>query len=409
MNLTTKKNWKTVKLGELADVKGGKRLPLGSALVSIKTEHPYIRVTDIQDGKVKKEQLQFVPNEVFKSISRYIVDANDVIISIVGSVGFVAFIDEDLHKASLTENCVRITEYKNNVEPKFIFYYLISRLGQHDIQSKTVGSTQPKLPIYNIRNIEIPLPSLDEQKEIAGVLGCLDDKIELLRKENKTLEEIAQTLFKRWFVNFNFPSATGKMIDSELGKIPEGWRVGKLGEVGDIVCGKTPSKSEQKYFDGEVPFIKIPDMHNQMYIFATEDSLTEAGAGSQKNKYIPEDSLCVSCIATVGLVSITTQDSQTNQQINSIVPSSKNILEYLYFVLNSKREDLQMIGGGGSATLNVNTGVFSSIEIVLPKNEVLDMFHEASASIFQKIKTNSKEIQTLSKLRDELLNKIFSN
>ncbi|OHA79666.1 MAG: hypothetical protein A2675_03220 [Candidatus Yonathbacteria bacterium RIFCSPHIGHO2_01_FULL_51_10] len=387
MNLTTAKNWRTVKLGDIMNIFTGKK--------------------DVNQTTADGKFVFFSCSpETFRSVD-YICDDAALIIAGNGSyTGTVRFFEGKFDLYQRTYGCTIKDEVKDEYDIKYIFYQFKKGF-ERDYMGGSRGSSIPYIVRGDIENYEMRFPeSLDEQREIAGVLGCLDDKIELLRKENKTLESIAQTLFKEWFVDFRFPNATGQMVDSELGEIPEGWRVGKLGEVGEIVCGKTPSKLAPEYFGGDVPFIKIPDMHNQMFIFTTEDSLTGVGANSQNNKYIPEGSLCVSCIATVGLVSITTQDSQTNQQINSIVPSSKNTLEYLYFVLNSKREDLQMIGGG-SATLNVNTGVFSRLEIILPGERILGLFHEATSPIFQKIKTNSKEIQTLSKLRDDLLNKIF--
>jgi type I restriction enzyme S subunit len=235
----------------------------------------------------------------------------------------------------------------------------------------------------------------------------LDNKIELLREQNKTLEATAQAIFKEWFLNFNFSATTGKMIDSELGQIPEGWRVGKIKDFGEIICGKTPSKEKQDFFGGKIPFIKIPDMHGQVFINKTEDWLTEDGANTQKNKYIPANSICVSCIATVGLVSITSEKSQTNQQINSIIPKTDIYLEYLFLSLKNIKEDLLAIGTGGSTTLNINTTTFSNIEMLFPENYILENFHKATLPIFQKLNTNNSQIQTLSVLRDTLLPKLM--
>lgn len=198
------------------------------------------------------------------------------------------------------------------------------------------------------------------------------------------------------------------MIDSELGEIPEGWRMGKIKDFGKIVCGKTPSKDNKEYFGGKVPFIKIPDMHGQVFINRTEDWLTEDGANSQRNKYIPANSICVSCIATVGLVSITSEKSQTNQQINSIIPKKKIYLEYLFLALRNIKDDLLAIGASGSATLNINTTTFSNINLLLPGDCSLGIFHQSISPMFQKLNYNNLQIQTLSTLRDTLLPKLMS-
>jgi len=206
------------------------------------------------------------------------------------------------------------------------------------------------------------------------------------------LEQTAQAIFKEWFGKSEKLKAKSE----------------KLFKLGKIICGKTPSKSNLKYFGGEIPFIKIPDMHNQMFILKTEDSLTEVGADSQKNKFIPRNSICVSCIATVGLVSITTKDSQTNQQINTIIPKSESYLEFLYLALKTIKNDLMLIGSGGSTTLNINTSIFSNIEILVPEEEVIDKFHKLANPMFNKILQINKENQKLSALRDLLLPKLMS-
>ena len=207
---------------------------------------------------------------------------------------------------------------------------------------------------------------------------------------------------------FQFPGYENvKMVESEMGEIPEGWSVGKVKDLGSVICGKTPSKTNSEYFGGSIPFIKIPDMHGHMFLFDTEDSLSEKGVSTQKNKLVPEGSICVSCIATVGLVSITTQDSQTNQQINSVVPKNKHTAEYLYFVLKNLKADLQAIGSGGSTTLNVNTSVFSNIELVIPKEENIEGFHKMIASMFKGINCLLKENISLKSQRDQLLAKLI--
>lgn len=161
---TRPSDWIETTLGEVCEIKGGKRLPKGESLVLYKTSHPYIRITDLENNQIKKNQLQFVTDKVFQSISRYIVNTGDVIVSIVGSIGFVAFIDKDLDNASLTENCVKFVNLKN-LDSKFLYYFLISKNGQEEISKNTVGAVQKKLPIYGVQNIEILLPLSQNKKQ----------------------------------------------------------------------------------------------------------------------------------------------------------------------------------------------------------------------------------------------------
>ncbi len=181
---------------------------------------------------------------------------------------------------------------KDKVYPKFLFYQLI----RIDFTILNVGSAVPSLTAPVLNEIDIVLPPLPEQKAIAKVLSSLDDKIDLLHRQNKTLEQMAETLFRQWFVE-----------EAEI------WEERPLSFFCDIVCGKTPSKKNKEFYNGEIPFIKIPDMHGKTFIFSTDDSLTEEGKNSQIKKTLPIKSICISCIATV-------KESHTNQQINSIVP-----------------------------------------------------------------------------------------
>ena len=295
------------------------------------------------------------------------------------------------------------------VDPKFMLYAYLGPEFQQTIRSRTIhGSTVDRIPLIELPNFPISIPPIQTQRCIAGILSALDEKIELNRQTNATLEAMAQAIFKEWFVDFNFPGASGEMVESALGMIPKGWRVGKLGDFGKIVCGKTPSKANAKFFGGEIQFIKIPDMHNSVFITKTEDSLTDEGAESQGNKFLPAYSVIVSCIATIGLVALTSQRSQTNQQINAIVPHNPNAPFYLYFLTTSLKAILKDLGSGGSATLNVNTTSFANIACIIPPESVLKSFDHLVWPVFEGILVNEKQSTTLAAIRDAILPKLMS-
>lgn len=222
-------------IDEIADVKSGKRLPKGHSLQTEPTKFPYIRLVDVAEGRVQKSNLQYLASETQKYISKYIVNSNDVCLAIVGNtIGLVFYIDEEFDGINLTENAARITNYSPEINSRYLYYYLTSRRGNNEIISRTVGSAQGKLPIYSIREMEIPLPKISHQNEIAKTLSNLDKKITLLRQQNQTLEELAQTLFNRWFVDFEFPCLPsdyrpqGQVNLSEMAKVCTYQRVGGL-------------------------------------------------------------------------------------------------------------------------------------------------------------------------------------
>ncbi|RGW67999.1 restriction endonuclease subunit S [Segatella copri] len=301
--------------------------------------------------------------------------------------------------------CIRAN---NNVDAEFLYYLLSQDLFFAYVMSGANGSKMPRGDKQQIMNWEIEIPSeKEDQRRIASILSSLNRKIELNNKINADLEEMAQAIFKNWFVDFE-PFKDGKFVDSELGMIPEGWKVGSLRDMGTIVCGKTPSKANSNYYGGNIPFIKIPDMHGNVFVEISEDRLTEQGSLSQIKKLIPPYSLMVSCIATVGLVSINTKPSHTNQQINTIIPYSKSALFYLYQHIKNNEEHLKNMGRGGTTTLNVNTKSFSNIRLLIPSEIALLQFHEIVEGIFKKIELNMQESRTLSLLRDTLLPRLMS-
>lgn len=301
--------------------------------------------------------------------------------------------------------CIRAN---NNVDAEFLYYLLSQDLFFAYVMSGANGSKMPRGDKQQIMNWEIEIPSeKEDQRCIASILSSLDRKIELNNKINADLEEMAQAIFKNWFVDFE-PFKDGKFVDSELGMIPEGWKVGCLGDMGNIVCGKTPSKANSNYYGGDIPFIKIPDMHGNVFVENSEDRLTEEGSLSQIKKLIPPYSLMVSCIATVGLVSINTKPSHTNQQINTVIPHNKSALFYLYQHIKNNEEFLKNMGRGGTTTLNVNTKSFSNIRLLIPSEIALDQFHGIVEGLFKKIELNMHESRTLSLLRDTLLPRLMS-
>lgn len=187
-----------VKLGEIATIKGGKRMPKGTNLQIKKNEHPYLRITDFDNGRFNMNSLKYVPQDVFQKISSYTISKNDIFLSIVGTIGLVALVNKELDGASLTENAVKIVP-KSKVDNQYLAYYLQSFRGKSQIDALSVGSTQKKLPIKNIKKLEIELPKYSEQCSISHKLAILDKKIELNNEINANLLELAKTLFSEEF------------------------------------------------------------------------------------------------------------------------------------------------------------------------------------------------------------------
>ena len=398
--------WKEVRLGDVCNIITG--FPFPGKKYS-KEGIRVVRGDNVTIGNLRWDTEKDKRwNEPFDKTEYYSLQANDIVIGMDGSrVGKnKARIKEEDLPLLLAQRvaCVRHNEL---AEQDYLYYNIFSKKFIDYVNSIHTGSAIPHISQKQIEDYKILLPNLETQRRIASILSSLDRKIELNNKINADLEEMAQAIFKNWFVDFE-PFKDGKFVDSELGMIPEGWKVGCLGDMGTIVCGKTPSKANSNYYGGDIPFIKIPDMHGNVFVESSEDRLTEHGSLSQIKKLIPPYSLMVSCIATVGLVSINTKPSHTNQQINTIIPHNKSALFYLYQYIKNNEELLKNMGRGGTTTLNVNTKSFSNIRLFIPSDIALLQFHQIVEGLFKKIELNMQESRTLSLLRDTLLPRLMS-
>ena len=363
---------------------------------------PWLSVKDFcGDKKYVYNTEKSITVEGLNNSSTKLLHKDNIIISARGTVGELAMIPYDM---AFNQSCFGLIPKGNN-DPHFVYYLLKDKV--RSLKSQTQGSVFDTITKATFDRIECADYSEEDQHRIASILSSLDRKIVLNNKINADLEEMAQAIFKNWFVDFE-PFKDGKFVDSELGMIPEGWKVGSLGDMGTIVCGKTPSKANSNYYGGDIPFIKIPDMHGKVFVESSEDRLTEQGSLSQIKKLIPPYSLMVSCIATVGLVSINTKPSHTNQQINTIIPHNKSALFYLYQYIKNNEELLKNMGRGGTTTLNVNTKSFSNIRLFIPSDIALLQFHQIVEGLFKKIELNMQESRTLSLLRDTLLPRLMS-
>lgn len=394
--------WKEVRLGEVCSRVCSGGTPKSTNLSYYGGEIPWLNTKEIDFNRIYSTEKTITESGLSNSSAKWIVP-NTVTVAMYGATAGKSCIV----KVPMTTNqaCCNLTINEEVADYEFVYYML--KNDYTTLASLANGGAQQNLNAQIIKDYVLQMPSLADQHRIAAILSSLDWKIELNNKINADLEEMAQAIFKNWFVDFE-PFKDGKFVDSELGMIPEGWKVGCLGDMGNIVCGKTPSKSNSNYYGGDIPFIKIPDMHGNVFVENSEDRLTEEGSLSQIKKLIPPYSLMVSCIATVGLVSINTKPSHTNQQINTVIPHNKSALFYLYQHMKNNEEFLKNMGRGGTTTLNVNTRSFSNIRLLIPSEIALEQFHRVVEGLFKKIELNLHESRALSLLRDTLLPRLMS-
>ena len=374
----------------------------------------FIKSESITNSKyLKNDCYEYIDDETNEQLKRSQLKNNDLLFSIAGAyLGKIAIVQEEDLPAN-TNQAVGIVRLDNDkVNNNFLYYYFSQKHITAYINKLSSQSSQPNLNLALLGSLEYKSINLSEQQKIANILSTLDAKIELNNKINTELEAMAKTLYDYWFVQFDFPNAKGKPYKSSGGKmvyseelkreIPEGWGMKILEDIeSNIITGKTPPKANKNYFDGEIPFITIGDIRGNTFIIDTDETLTKLGADYQKTKYLKEGAICVSCIASPGLVGIVTELSQTNQQINSVECEKEENRYYLYFALIDLFKASK--AKTGNTFPNMNKGDFSAIEFLYPEKRVLNEFHTIVHPIFKKILNNQKQTQTLKAQRDFLL------
>ena len=382
------------KLSEIMDIIGG-GTPKTSKPEYWNGDIPWLSVKDFNnDYLYVYETEKTITQAGLDNSSTKLLKRNDSIISARGTVGEMAMIP---YPMAFNQSCYGLRAKEGLVDEEYL-YYLI----KHNVvvlKKNTHGSVFDTITRDTFDDIEVELPSLVEQKIVASILRDLDDKIEVNNKINKNLEQQAQAIYRSWFVNY-------EPFD---GTKPDDWSDGTIDALGtEIICGKTPSTKKSEYYGGNTPFITIPDMHGCVYIVSTERYLSDAGVASQPKKTLPPNTVCVSCIGTAGLVTLVSEESQSNQQINSIIPKEGISVYYIYLLMQTLTETINKLGQSGSTIVNLNKTQFGKIQVMIPSKRVLQDFDSLCRPLFDTILSNQKENINLSELRDTLLPKFMS-
>jgi len=364
----------------------------------------FIDFIQLQRGHdLTREQFIDGPYPVVSSTSimgyhnQYKADGPGVVIGRSGTLGKAQYINDNYWPHNTT---LYVKDYKGNY-PRFVYYFLMN----FSTDKHGGGSAVPTLNRNTLSSISIRVPDFTTQKRIADILSAYDDLIENNQKQIKLLEEAAMWLYKEWFVKLRFPGHEKTKIEDG---VPEGWKLTRVKRMGQVITGKTPSTAIVENYGEDIPFVKIPDMHGVIYPLKTEVKLSERGANTQKNKLLPPKSIMVSCIATVGLVCITHEVCQTNQQINSIVLNDEDHLYYMFFKMKGIKSLLEGVGSNGATMTNVNKTKFENIELLKPENEILKKFNNLVEPFFSNILALSKQNEKLKEARDKLLSKLMS-
>ena len=425
--MSIKSNWKKCKLKDLVKI--------NSSSVSKKDnlEHiVYLDTGNITMGKIE-ELAEFAYSEAPSRAKRKVKE-NSIVYSMVRPNQRHYGLIKNPTTNLIVSTGFAVLDAKEFADSKYIYYWLTQNHITDLLQSIAENSTSayPAIRPIDLENLDISLPPLDEQKRIAEILGSLDDKIELLQKQNKTLEDMAKALFKSWFVDFDVVRAKQKGLpkadimreyhltdelydlfpssfaDSPLGPIPSGWEVKPLGAICQLALGGTPSRTNLKYWEkGSIPWINSGKV-NDFRIITPSEYITEAGYNSSATKLLPIHTTVVAITgATLGQVSFTEIECCANQSVVGILENEKLASEYIYlFILFNLDKLLAKQTGGAQQHINKND--IASLMCLVPSEKILEQYKQKQKPLFDKIHNNMVQIQTLTELRDTLLPRLIS-
>ena len=379
-----------------------------------------VRVTDIKEGFLNLSDCVYVSKDIFEQFTKkYQPQKDDIVISRVGTYGVFSYVN--------TENAFCLGQNTAVISPriygKYLYYYLISRETKKQIEAQVVGSTQKTLSLKNIKNLKISLPKTYNQRAIAATLSCLDDKIELNNKINANLEAQAQAIFKSWFVNFE-PFRDGDFVDSALGMIPKGWRVGTFSELTDnLIAGDWGKDTLTGNNTKEVYCIRGADI----------PSIEQGHKGKMPLRYILPKNYEKKKIESGNLV-VEISGGSPSQSTGRIVEITKSLLQrydhemictnfckalsvrsgYSRFVYRYWKHLYQqnvMFGyeNGTTGIKNFNISSFTETHpIIIPPTDLVFKYSHNTDKLSDMVYQNGVQIETLAALRDALLPKLMS-
>lgn len=398
---------KTYKLEDISVGKGCYGIA-ASAIPYSHNKRTYLRITDINDdGSINLSGLMSVEDE---NADKFLLNPNDIVFARTGnSTGRSYFYDGSVGPLVYAGFLIKFSLDKTKVNPRILKYYTHSQKYYDWVHSFDTGGTRGNINAKTYGEMPIDLPPIETQNRIVSILKSLDDKIELNKRINDNLEKQAQGLYKSWFIDFE-PFKGGKFVDSELGEIPEGWRVGRLSDVGRIVGGSTPSKSHSEYYTTNgIPWLTPKDLSMTQAKFTSrgEIDITEIGYKSCSTKLLPRGSVIFSSRAPIGYISIALNEICTNQGFKSIVPNREIGTAFIFYYLKANTSKIES-QASGSTFKEASGTLINSLSIIRPPLKVIHNFNEIMTPIFFQQEKNEGENEKLSKLRDTLLPKLMS-
>ncbi|OLR62321.1 hypothetical protein BHF69_06295 [Anaerostipes sp. 992a] len=351
----------------------------------------------------------YIKEEAYEEVKKKfgVPECGDLLITTRGTYGIPYIYNAEDKFYFADGNLTWLKGFDDQLMAEFLYYWILSYEGQKKIDAIAKGTAQKAVPISLIKDIELSIPDVETQKNIANILKSYDDLIENNQNQIKLLEEVAQRIYKEWFVDLRFP---GHEDVSIIDGVPEGWKKDKAENFFDITIGKTPPRAEKQWFvDGNtgVPWLSISDMGNSgVYAFATSEGLTQEAVKKHNMKVVPSGTIFVSFKLTVGRVSIATTDMCTNEAIAHFYTDDDFKQAYTYCYLSNFEYDT--LGNTSSISKAVNSKIIKAMPFVMPNESTILAFDRLVDPILNEIKNKQATCIKLKEARDRLLPKLMN-
>jgi type I restriction enzyme S subunit len=396
--------WKEVNIGSLGEVITGNTPPTADREY-YGGHYPFIKPTDMDlDRRRVTQWEESLTEKAFKKFKNSYIPVGATGVVTIGTVGEKIF---QADRNCFTNQSVNVVIPNFEYDPDFVYYLLKFNLPKVSAANPGTASGRHHVSKSNFCAINVAVPK-DKlvQAKIGKILSAYDDLIENNLKRIKLLEELAQRTYEEWFVKFR---VNGEALEiDEVTGLPIGWEEKEFKFFGEVVTGKTPSTLNREYFNGRIPFVKTPDMADYPYVVRTTQKLSELGANTQKKKFIPRNSLMVSCIGSAGVYALASENCQTNQQINSIAFFEEYYFSYFYCLAKKLKPVLEALGSNGATMTNVNKGKFEKMKTIYPGSQILSTFHKLHCDNFKLILNIQHQNENLKEARDMLLPRLMN-
>lgn len=376
---------------------------------SVPLGYPMFSVKDMLENRFDYTRCKHISKDDFLKLKKgdCVPQKGDVLVAKDGSFLKQIFVCKETKEECILSSIAIFRPNRDIIYPDFLSYLLKSPKVYNYIANNCVsGSALPRIILKDFKEINITIPSINIQKKILNFLLPIDDKIELNRRINKNLEQQAQALFKSWFVDFE-PFKDGKFVDSELGMIPKGWKVGFYTELVDIKGGGTPKTEIKEYWNGNIPFFSPKDISSSCFILDTEKYITANGLENCNSNLFPPYTVFITARGTVGKVVMSGCEMAMNQT-NYALLGKHNISQYYVYLITLQLATRLLKKANGAVFNAITTRDFTSEQIIIPFDSVIKDFSSIIRPIYENILLNEFQIKTLSQLRDTILSRLMS-